>query len=275
MSYRSHTGYTPGDTKPVTLTGLTGTAITVTDLVPDYADGSQVTDYATAFTVTTRPVSGGSATIALAEDPVLVEASAPTPTATNTPQPTPTPCGPDTDGDGMPDCYENLHSCLDPGIDDGGLDSDLDGPDGLTNFSEYVIGTDPCVNDTDADGCADGEDVWWGLDPTAWYDFYDVPVPANTDPTPNGPRNRVVNMGDVLAVLFYTFADDNGPPNANGVGYDSDKDGDTVEDGITYDRSPGLPPNPPWEAGLPNGVIDLGDALSALAQVGMDCTGAP
>lgn len=55
------------------MTDLTGTAVTVTDLLPDYADGSQVPDYATAFTVTTYPVSDGSATIILGEAPVLVE----------------------------------------------------------------------------------------------------------------------------------------------------------------------------------------------------------
>jgi len=65
--------YTPGDTKPITLTDLTGTTITVTTVVPAADTGQDVTDYATAFTVATYPVSDGSATILLGEDPVLVE----------------------------------------------------------------------------------------------------------------------------------------------------------------------------------------------------------
>jgi hypothetical protein len=50
-----------------------------------------------------------------------------------------------------------------------------------------------------------------GFDPTAWYDFYDVPVPAKdhagdgTEPEDpvgaNGRGNRAVTIRDVLAVL--------------------------------------------------------------------------
>jgi predicted esterase len=66
-------GYTPGNTKPIMLTGLTGTAVTVTAVVPSADTGQEVTDYATAFSVATYPVSGGSVTIPVGEDPVLVE----------------------------------------------------------------------------------------------------------------------------------------------------------------------------------------------------------
>jgi len=84
-----------------------------------------------------------------------------------------------------------------------------------------------------------------------------------------------INMGDVIATLFYVAACDNCPPNANGVDYDSDKDGDTVEDGISYDRSPGVEPNPPWEVGPPDGAINLADVIAQLAQVLLDCSGPP
>jgi len=121
-----------------------------------------------------------------------------------------------------------------------------------------------------------------GFDDAKWYDFYDVSVPAVPDMTSNGPRNQVVDMGDVLGVLFYVFADDNGPPNGNGVDYDSvkgscDWNADTTpdEEGLCYDRSPGPEPNPPWDAGPPNGVIDMGDVLAALGQFGLDCSGPP
>jgi hypothetical protein len=132
--------------------------------------------------------------------------------------------------------------------------------------------------DTDGDGCADSEEPSMGYNPLAWYDVYDVPVPANPDMTANGPRNQAVAMGDVLAVLFYVGAYDGGPANPNGVAYDSvkgscDWDADTVPDkeGLCYDRSPGTAPNPPWEVGPPNGAVNMPDVLAVLAQVGLSC----
>jgi hypothetical protein len=71
--YFDESGYTPGDTKMVTLTGLVGTKVIVTGAVPNADIGQDVTDYATAFTVTTYPISDGSVSILLGEDPVLVE----------------------------------------------------------------------------------------------------------------------------------------------------------------------------------------------------------
>jgi hypothetical protein len=96
-------------------------------------------------------------------------------------------------------------------------------------------------------------------------------------------------MSDVLAVLFYVGSADNGGPNANGVDYDTikgvDLDGDTdndippplhqIEEGVKYDRSVSPAPNPPWNAGPPNGAINLSDVLAALAQVPLACTGGP
>ena len=124
-----------------------------------------------------------------------------------------------------------------------------------------------------------------GFDPLDSWDFYDVPVPARPDPAPNGPRDRLVDMNDVVAVLQYVFADEGGEPNSHGIIYDSDKgvdtDGDTladippdgVPDGRGYDRLSGAEPNPPWEAGPPDGVIDMRDVLAVLAQFGLDCSG--
>jgi hypothetical protein len=98
-------------------------------------------------------------------------------------------------------------------------------------------------------------------------------------------------MRDVLAVLFYAFAEPAGEcgdnPNANGVDYDCDKGTDTngdtvadvppdgVPDGGDYDRSPSTAPNPPWDAGPPNQVVDIRDVLAVLAQFGLDCSGPP
>ncbi|GAG44245.1 unnamed protein product, partial [marine sediment metagenome] len=41
------------------------------------------------------------------------------------------------------------------------------------------------------------------------------------------------------------------------------------------DRSPGPEPNPPWDAGPPDGAVSMGDVLAVLAQVGLDCNGEP
>jgi hypothetical protein len=184
------------------------------------------------------------------------------------------PCKADTDGDGMPDGYEVAHSCLQPLTADGSADADADG---LSNLNEFSLGTDPCKADTDGDGCADGRETPIGFNPLKAYDFFDVPVPANPDPTPNGPRDKAVTMSDVLAVLRYvgTFDGDSGSPNPNGVAYDSNKMGPGTKAGRDYDRSPSPLPNPPWDAGPPNGVVNMSDVLTVLAQVGLDCSGGP
>ena len=153
--------------------------------------------------------------------------------------------------------------------------------------------------DSDGDGCTAYEEAFGAPPPmpgstctspapcysdSTWYDFYDVPTPANRDPTANGARNGNVDMGDVLAVLLYAFADEGGPPNANGVDYDSLKDGDWNGDavvdandrvGLRYDRSPSPAPNPPAEAGPPTGSVDMSDVLAVLTQFGLECEGAP
>lgn len=60
--------------------------------------------------------------------------------------------GGDSDGDGMPDRYEQLHAGLNPGVNDsaGDLDGDL-----LDNFQEWHAGTDPGNVDTDGGGETD------------------------------------------------------------------------------------------------------------------------
>ena len=125
--------------------------------------------------------------------------------------------------------------------------------------------------DADADGCTDAQEAAMGFNSNAWYDFYDVPVPAYSDPTPNGTKSRAVNFQDVVGVLKYVGTKDNDPVNAAGVDYDSDKNGDTIEDGRDYDRSPGPLPNPPYDAGPPSGAVNFQDVVVVLNQVGLDC----
>ena len=72
----------------------------------------------------------------------------------------------DDDNDGMPDTYEQAHGCLNQLVDDAAVDSD---GDGLTNFEEFILGTDPCDPDTDGDGFDDGDDAF-PLDPNENFD---------------------------------------------------------------------------------------------------------
>jgi hypothetical protein len=64
----------------------------------------------------------------------------------------------DTDGDGLPDWFEIL-------IGTNPFNRDTDG-DGLTDFEEvFIYHTNPLERDTDGDGFTDGEEVLLGSDP--------------------------------------------------------------------------------------------------------------
>ncbi|MCW1924393.1 hypothetical protein OKA05_17635 [Luteolibacter arcticus] len=67
----------------------------------------------------------------------------------------------DSDGDGMPDAYEELHG-FDPDVDDADDDADSDRS---TNKEEYEAGTLPRDNDSDNDGLFDGDEAPEGASP--------------------------------------------------------------------------------------------------------------
>jgi len=71
----------------------------------------------------------------------------------------------DSDNDNMTDEWEATYG-LDPTDGkDAALDSDTDGPDGLTNLDEYYLRTNPVKKDTDNDGIPDGVEVDADIDP--------------------------------------------------------------------------------------------------------------
>lgn len=86
-------------------------------------------------------------------------------------------CDQDYDLDGMPHCFERDHG-LDPSRNDGSLDAD---GDGVSNYEEYTIGTDPRQKDTDSDGMDDGIELEYGFNP--------VMNDANADPDLDGLSN--------------------------------------------------------------------------------------
>jgi hypothetical protein len=196
----------------------------------------------------------------------------------------------DSDGDGDTDACEAyigtdpLDASSSPASPAGDCDSDGTSDDSERNGggdANPFTGLDP---DADGDGCTrsmespgasasrPGATAAGGVSfqDSAWYDFYDVPAPANNDPTPNGTRNKAINVSDVVGVLKYVGTFENGPSNGK-VDYDSDKDGNGVKDGVDYDRSPSAAPNPPKDAGPPNGAVNVSDVVAVLGQTGRSC----
>ncbi len=66
----------------------------------------------------------------------------------------------DTDGDGLPDSWENEHGFdVDDSTNDNGADGDPD-DDGLSNAEELLYGTDPNSADSDSDGLNDADEIF-------------------------------------------------------------------------------------------------------------------
>ena len=123
-------------------------------------------------------------------------------------------CAIDSDDDGVPD-WEEVELGTDPD------QADSDG-DGLDDGEEEALGTDPLDEDTDGDGLGDGEEVDYGLDPTSTdsdgdgVDDY-TEVTADTD-------------GDGLTDWDETHTHGTDPNEADSDG-DGLSDGEEVESG--------------------------------------------
>jgi hypothetical protein len=71
--YFNDATYTSGKTKQISLTGLQSNTALVTEAVPKFSSGAEVTDYNAAFRKDTLSVISGTVTVLLGENPVFIE----------------------------------------------------------------------------------------------------------------------------------------------------------------------------------------------------------
>lgn len=147
----------------------------------------------------------------------------------------------DTDGDGMPDSFEDMFTNTDSAVSDAA--GDVDG-DGLTNIEEFNNNTNPDLADTDTDGLDDGTEVN-GTNATDPNDN-DSDDDTILDGTEDANQNGALDAGETDPNTADTDADglDDGVEDANQNGMidagesdpvDNDTDNDGVLDGADGD----------------------------------------
>ena len=172
----------------------------------------------------------------------------------------------DTDGDGLPNDWEETHG-LDP---NNAADAALDGDgDGLTNVQEFHLRSDPTERDTDKDGLEDKVETKTGV----WVSASDTGTsPSREDSDRDGLSDGVeTNTG-----VYVDAADSGSDPNV------VDTDGDGVGDGREvaggYDpTNPRIFPTVQLKGGTftvrhvdTSGTIDSRDAAEDLLAGGED-----
>ncbi|MCI0497529.1 MAG: transglutaminase domain-containing protein [Thermoplasmata archaeon] len=152
----------------------------------------------------------------------------------------------DSDGDGLPDWFEDNNglNSSNPDTDGDGVgDGEGDGDgDGLTNVEEYEAGTNMSNNDTDGDGMDDGYEVDNGLDP------------LNDDADEDADGDGISNYDEYINGTRSDDFDNDGLPDwwEEMYGYnatDPDSDGDGVPDGAEDPDNDGLNNTGEFEAG--------------------------
>ena len=123
---------------------------------------------------------------------------------------------PDSDGDGMPDSYEDANG-LNKSLNDAASDLDLDT---VSNFDEFLRGTDPQKNDTDDDGILDGREDGGGT----FVSFNQTGTdPLNPDTDGDGLLDGVEDNGGRY------FSETRTGSNPNIFDTDEDRQGDGFE----------------------------------------------
>ena len=146
----------------------------------------------------------------------------------------------DVDSDGMPDAYETANS-LNPS-DSGDALTDADS-DTISNLDEYLSGTDPQSDDTDADGLKDADETNTGT-------YVD---PTNTGTDPLNPDSDGDGLLDGTENPNLPFVDEN-QAGTNPTIVDTDEDG--FDDGLEVLISTSNPTNPASRP-LRSGLLDI------------------
>ena len=151
----------------------------------------------------------------------------------------------DTDGDGIPDCWERWTRTNRAEADDT-LDPDGDGVD---NFAEYWHQCDPMMADTDGDGYSDYTEITGRAVGKTWYDPI---VPASYDYSdPDANTNGVPDRWEGTGYIYgFTDANNDGFPDgltfpeAGGGSFD-------IEVVVSTTRAALLS----WGDGVTNGIV--------------------
>lgn len=108
----------------------------------------------------------------------------------------------DTDKDGIPNYYEDVLFSW-PGDKTDCLAPDTD-YDGLSDYDEWMYGTDPVNRDTDGDGATDGFEVEHEYDPLVYDDMFEVSIYHKAEEKSEPVTNMIVNIkgkGEVVNSL--------------------------------------------------------------------------
>ncbi|HVY68643.1 MAG TPA: LamG-like jellyroll fold domain-containing protein, partial [Verrucomicrobiae bacterium] len=156
----------------------------------------------------------------------------------------------DTDGDGMPDWWEDAHGLNKNSAADASQDADNDG---LTNLQEWVKGTDPKNADSDGDGLKDGVETGTGTFVSA--------TNTGTDPNNWDSDGDTLSDGVETGTGKFVSASDTGSNPTK-----TDTDGDAYSDitEVTLGSNPVDSKITPVTAGKPNllAFYDFNDASS-------------